>query len=182
MSPPSEPHSISIILHWAIAFLILAIFPIGIYMAQTHTLELYDLHKSLGVIAYIIIVFRLIWVFWKGEIKSIAENPREKALAKFVHRLMLILTFLVPTFGMMYSASAGYGFGIFSWRIVPLNLVNGEVLPLSPLLKPILLLSHEITSYAMMLIILGHIGAAFKHHFLDKDTTLKRMLGLRTNR
>lgn len=176
MSAPHKPHKISILFHWIVAALILLLFPLGVYMAKTHSLQYYDLHKSLGVIAYILIVLRLIWIYRNGEIRSLSQNPLEKAMAKIVHRLMLGLSFFAPLFGMLYSTAAGYGFGIFAWRIVPVNLIDDKVVPLSLSLKPILLLVHEVTSYLMMFIVLGHIAAALKHHFFDKDETLIRML------
>ena len=37
---------------------------------------------------------------------------------------------------------------------------------------------HEYLGYAIIALAVLHAGAAFKHHFINKDNTLRRMLGL----
>ena len=36
--------------------------------------------------------------------------------------------------------------------------------------------AHVILNYTLIVVLIGHIGAALQHHFIKKDTVLSRML------
>jgi cytochrome b561 len=81
---------------------------------------------------------------------------------------------------MLYSGGSGHGLSLFGWVIVPENpdIENpGNVIAYSETMSQFGETAHEILGYALVVAILLHIIGALKHHLLDKDRTLLRMLG-----
>ena len=68
---PSEYGLLSKALHWLMAAIIITLIAVGIYMAdlprdteeqKQYAFQFYNLHKSFGVLALMLIIVRLIWV------------------------------------------------------------------------------------------------------------------------
>lgn len=169
------------LLHWIIAIGFIGLSALGIYMANTESWPLYHWHKSLGIILFGIILLRVLWRLRQGwPIPLHAYARREQQLAKIVHWTLLLGTIAMPLTGMLYSGSSGNGFGIFGWTLLAANpdpANPGNVIPLSENLMQIGETLHEIIGYALILAIVLHIAGAFKHHVVDKDRTLLRMMG-----
>lgn len=87
----------------------------------------------------------------------------------------------MPVTGMIYSGSSGNGFGIFGIEIVPANVppAGGMAIPLSAGWSDLGQAMHGYLGYFLLGLIALHVAAALKHHLLDKDATLTRMLGRR---
>ncbi|SEB00974.1 cytochrome b [Alkalimonas amylolytica] len=168
-------------LHWLVAVGFIVVSLVGLYMANTDTWYLYPWHKSAGIVLFSIIVLRVGWRLWCGWPASVAHDRQaEQRLAKIVHWLLLIGTVLMPVTGMMYSGFSGHGFGVFGWQLVAANpdpLELGQVLPYSAYWSTLSRLGHMMAGYTMLIAIVLHIAAALKHHFVDRDPTLLRMLG-----
>lgn len=168
-------------LHWIIAIGFISLTLVGIYMANTDTSALYPLHKSTGVILFAIILLRVLWRLKQGWPAPVGQYQKiEQLSAKLTHWILLFGTLAMPITGMLYSGMSGHGFGIFGWTLVKKNYdpeQPGEVIPYSELLSTIGEQSHEIIGYTLVAAIVLHIAGACKHHFLDKDRTLLRMLG-----
>jgi len=168
-------------LHWIIAMCFIALTSVGIYMANTETHSLYSLHKSMGIILFVVILLRVGWRIKQGWPTPAGQYQKiEQRLSKITHWILLLGTVAMPITGMLYSGMSGHGFGIFGWTIVKGNYDPknpGEVIPYNELLSAIGEQTHEIIGYTLTLAIVLHIIGACKHHFLDKDRTLLRMLG-----
>lgn len=168
-------------LHWIIAICFIALTAVGIYMANTEAWSLYPLHKSVGIILFVVILLRVGWRIKQGWPAPVGEYPKiEQLLAKVTHWILLLGTIAMPITGMLYSGLSGHGFGIFGW-----TLVNGNYDPENPeqviahseRLSALSEQAHEIIGYTLAIAIILHIAGACKHHFVDKDPTLLRMLG-----
>ena len=168
-------------LHWIIAIGFIALSLIGIYMANTETFALYPIHKSTGIILFVFILLRVFWRLKQGWPAPVGQYQKiEQLLAKLTHWILLLGTLAMPITGMLYSGMSGHGFGIFGLTLVKSNddpEQPGEVIPYNELLSTIGEQSHEIIGYALVVAIVLHIVGACKHHLLDKDRTLLRMLG-----
>lgn len=168
-------------LHWIIAVCFIALTAVGIYMANTETHSLYSLHKSIGIILFVVILLRVGWRIKQGWPTPAGEYQKiEQLLAKVTHWILLLGTIAMPITGMLYSGMSGHGFGIFGWTIVKGNddpESPGEVIPYNELLSAVGEQTHEIIGYTLAVAIVLHIAGACKHHLLDKDRTLLRMLG-----
>lgn len=168
------------LLHWIVAIGFIGLSALGIYMANTETWPLYHWHKSLGIILFGVILLRVVWRLLQGwPIPLNSYERREQVLAKIVHWTLLLGTIAMPITGMIYSGSSGNGFGIFGWALVqatpdPGN--PGSVIPYNESLMQVGETAHEIIGYGLIVAIVLHIAGAIKHHLIDKDRTLLRML------
>lgn len=166
-------------LHWLVGIAILSLIAIGLYMARTEVWALYPIHKSVGVIVFILALIRIGWRWKEGWPKPFGDYPRaEKLAAKATHWLLIIATLALPLSGMLYSGASGHGFGIFGLVLVPENhLATGEVIPYNEALGLAGQTAHTWIGYAVIALLCLHAGGALKHHFVDRDATLRRMLG-----
>ncbi|MGB7994663.1 MAG: cytochrome b, partial [Photobacterium halotolerans] len=97
----------------------------------------------------------------------------EKALAKLAHLVIYVLLFGLFVSGYLISTSDGRGIEVFDWLTVP---SMGELFPdQSDVAGEI----HEYLAYALIGLATLHAVAALKHHFVNKDNTLKKMLGVK---
>jgi cytochrome b561 len=86
------------------------------------------------------------------------------------HGLMYALFFIVPLVGWAYSSAAGFPIVWFGVLALP-DFVSADK-ALAELIKP----WHEISAFALAALVVVHVGAALKHHWIDKDGLLTRML------
>jgi cytochrome b561 len=162
------------ILHWCSAFLILGLFLLGLWMVElTYYSQWYKLaphwHKSVGLCLFFVTIFRLIW---KTTTKApVIEGQRwEKFAAKLLHHLFYVLLFAVFISGYMISTADGRSIQIFNWFALPglgAFFENQE---------DIAGVIHFYLACAIIALAIVHALAALKHHFINKDNTLRKML------
>lgn len=166
------------LLHSIIGFGMIAMIALGIYMSETEQFDLYDIHKSFGVLVFLLALGRVIWRFNKGWPETIVDSPKWQLLAaKFTHWALLLSTMLYPISGMMMSGSGGHGIYLFGLELIGSNYdpVTNKAIALNGSLAG---LGHEIhgsITYFIIAIIVLHIAGALKHHVIDKDATVNRM-------
>lgn len=171
---------ISIALHWLVALMVFGLFGLGLYMVD---LSYYDswykgsvaLHKSLGISLALLLSLRILWRIASAQPESLlaASKKLQRQLALWALRLLyaLLLTLLVS--GYMISTADGRAIAVFDWFEIPAlpwqftrqeNLA-GDV--------------HFYLAWSLISLVALHALAALKHHFFDRDNTLKRMLSPR---
>lgn len=162
-------------LHWIIALLIIGMLALGIYMADLpinplkH--KLYGWHKQVGILILMLVGVRVVW-------RLVSVDPTlpphmaawEKFAAKAMHYLLYIFMFAMPLTGWAMSSAAGFPASFFGLFVMPDLVAPNEAL------AKLLGETHEILGYSLIVLIVGHAGAALKHHFIDKDDVLRRML------
>jgi len=167
----------SILLHWATALLIIALFTMGQVMEGMprgfEKSELMDLHKSLGMLLLILVFIRLTWRLFQGFPQ--AANPSATFLnmiSRLWHWALLIMIIAIPVTGFI-SSDAGFSdvpfFGLFTFP---------DILGFDHELHEQFEDIHGVLTKIIIPLVLIHVLAAFKHHFWDKDTTLKRIVGM----
>lgn len=168
----------TIVLHWLVAASIIGLIALGIYMVETESWHLYDIHKSIGLLTFVAILARLAWRWRNGLPQPVRPMSRlEHVTAVAAHVVLLVLTVVLPLSGMLYSGASGHGFGIFDWEIFPANHRGDQAVPLSAQWSDIGQTLHGFLGYLLLALIVLHAAAALKHHLVDKDATLRRMLG-----
>jgi cytochrome b561 len=175
---------LTIALHWVIALGMIALIGVGFYMATFEYYPLYDWHKSFGVTLFVVILLRIWWRMKNGWPVPVRKFPAlEHRLAQVTHWVLIVGTLLMPISGMMYSGLGGYGIKVFGWVLVPgnKNLTTGKTEPLHAGLSELGETTHEWLGYLLVGAIILHLIGALKHHLFDKDRTLLRMLGRKTN-
>ena len=167
---------VAILLHWIMAILIVGLFVLGVYMVD---LDYYSKwynaapwwHKSVGMLVFFLLLVRIVWMFTNQRPSPLVSYQRWEILAaKVTHILFYVLLLLVSISGYFITTAKGASIDMFGWFDIPalmhldkdLAEISGEI--------------HEIAAYVMALLFLLHVCATVKHHFLDKDATLIRIL------
>ena len=165
----------AVTLHWLIALLISAALPLGLYMhdlpLSPHKLRMYSYHKWIGVTVFLFSVIRLTWRATHRP-PPMPETMRnwEKIVAESVHFLLYALIFIIPISGWLMSSAMGFQTVWFG--VLPLPDLVGKNKVLADQLHEV----HENLNYGMLLLLLAHVGGALKHHFIERDDVLVRML------
>lgn len=89
------------------------------------------------------------------------------------HGLLYVLLFVAMVSGYLISTADGSAISVFNWFDVP--SVTGRVKGMEDIAGEV----HYWTTWAIVVLAVVHALAAIKHHVLDKDDTLRRMLGIR---
>jgi cytochrome b561 len=166
----------AIVFHWLIALLIVGAFTMGLVMTDipgiTPTkLKYYTWHKWAGVTILTLATLRLLWRLKNGAPPYPASMPAwQTRAANGLHALLYVLMFAVPLSGYFYTLASGI-------PVVWFGLVELPVLiDANPALKPVFKAAHFWLNMLLATLVAAHLGAALKHHFIDRDGVLKRML------
>lgn len=164
----------SIFLHWLIALLIILLLAMGIYMVRIPIsalkLQLYGWHKELGFLVLILVCLRLPWRLLNLQ-PALDELPSwEKFAARSVHWIFYGFMFAIPLSGWLLTSAAGLPMSFFGWFVVP-NLISPDENQRILFTK-----IHQWLSYGLIAVIGLHTAAALKHHFVNRDNILRRML------
>lgn len=170
---------VAVALHWVIAFSIIVMIPLGMYMEDlpiSIRFDAYAIHKSIGITVLGLSIFRLIWrLLNPPPVLPAAMKFHEIVLAKITHWLFYFLIVAMPLSGwLMVSASRKYP-TVFFWLgevpFIPMPIgIDGKAT------SHLFAEYHELLAYGTLVLIALHIGAALKHHFIHKDNVLARML------
>lgn len=170
----------TMIMHWLVGFGMIALLAIGWYMATYEVYPLYHWHKSFGILIMLFVVMRVLWRMKEGWLKPVSHMSAVEALiGKLVHWTLLIATILFPISGMLMSGAGGYGLKLFNIELLAANVdpITNKTVALNKDLAGFGHEMHEILMWVLAVTVVLHVLAVFKHHFILKDRTLKRMLG-----
>ncbi len=164
-------------LHWLIALLILISFSVGLYMSDLPfspaKLKIYSWHKWAGVTIFLLVVVRSLWRFTHTPPPMPGAMPRwQKWSAEGAHVLLYVLMFAIPLSGWLMSSAKGFQTVYFGVMPIPDLLTKNK--ELGDALEAV----HAWLNYLMIAIVAVHAAAALKHHFLDRDDVLRRILPL----
>lgn len=167
--------------HWLTALLILTLIPLGIYanglpfdtseqLAQKA--RLFSLHKTLGVTVFFVALARILWALSQPKPGLLhADRKIESLAAETVHWLLYGSLLLVPLSGWVHHAATD-GFAPIWWPL-------GQNLPFVPKSESLAATAaglHIVFERVLVASIFLHFAGALKHHIIDKDATLRRML------
>lgn len=164
-------------LHWLIAGLTVTLFVLGIWMVD---LGYYDAwyhrapwwHKGLGAIVTMLVLFRFVWQYLSPSPRALASIPRWQQLAAHsVHILMNMLIILLAITGYLVVTAKGQELNLFDLIRIPATITG--ITNLEDDAGKL----HLLVAWLLIGLAVLHLLAALKHHFVDKDATLKRMLG-----
>ncbi len=166
---------INIALHWGMAVAIIGLFSLGLYMVD---LDYYNpwyhrapfIHKSVAILLAMVYLFRVVWRLINPKPQSLSSKRWQQRAAKIVHGLFYVLLALMFLSGYFISTAEGHGVSVFDWFEVPAFVLGideqadiaGEF--------------HEVFAWLLISLAVGHALIGLKHHFIDRDNTLKRML------
>jgi len=168
---------IAIALHWLVTPAVFFLFALGWWMTG---LDYYDnwyklgpwWHKSIGVLLFLVVIFRLSWrIFTPPPQPLSSHQPWEIRLAHTAHLLLYSLLLVTMLSGYLISTADNRPIEVLGWFSVPATItsiadqedVAGKI--------------HLIVASILIGLVLLHAAAALKHHFIDRDRSLKRILG-----
>ena len=162
-------------LHWLIALLILGLLGLGFYMhdlpLSPQKLQLYSWHKWAGVTVFLLVIVRLAWCVTHQPPPLPAGMPRwQQWAAHTTHVLLYLLMLAIPLSGWLMSSAKGFQTVWFGVLPLPDLLAKDKVL------GDLLATLHMSLNLLLVALLVAHVGASLKHHFINKDDVLLRML------
>lgn len=166
---------LSITLHWLMALGVIGLFGLGLYMVDLSYYDSWyrgslDLHKSVGICLAGIWLLRVIWRSTGPSPMPLSNKPSDIALARWAHRLLYLGLLALMLTGYLISTADGRSISVFGlvdmpalpWALEQQEDIAGD--------------AHYVLAWGLIGLTTLHALAALKHHFVDKDNTLKRML------
>ena len=166
---------ISIVIHWLMAIAIFFMFGLGLYMVDLTYYDAWykgslDLHKSLGMVVLGFLIFRVFWRVITTQPTALTGPKWQQRMAHWMHQILYVVMLLLMVSGYLISTADGRAIVIFDlinipalpWHVQNQEDIAGEI--------------HAILSWLLIGLSVAHALASLKHHFINKDRTLKRML------
>lgn len=164
---------VAIFLHWFMALLIIGLLAEGLYMVympvSLQKLMFYGWHKEYGLLALALVMLRFIWRL-TNQVPQLALPKLEILAARAVHYAFYGFMFAMPITGWLLTCAAGLPPSFFGLFTLPNVIAANEENRL--LLQTV----HQFLGYGLIACICLHTAAALKHHFINKDNILKRMI------
>ena len=164
------------ILHWVMAISVVGMFILGLWMVDlgyydTWRKDAPEIHKSIGILLFGLLVFRVFWRWLKGvPLPLQSHSPLERVSAHAAHLALYGLLFAIMISGYLISTADGRPISVFGLFDVPAlgslfekqEDIAGDI--------------HLVLAISVISVATLHGLAALKHHFIDKDKTLMRMI------
>lgn len=175
--------------HWLTALGIFLALPLGYFANElAHAIEnpevsateaqvaraalLFSLHKTIGLTVFFTALARILWALSQPKPGLLnGDTILESRLAEVVHWLLYGSLVAVPLSGWVHHASTT-GFAPIWWPF-------GQSLPFVPKDEGVAQITatlHFLLQWVLVGALVLHIMGALKHHVIDKDATLRRML------
>jgi cytochrome b561 len=175
--------SVAIFLHWIIAVGILALLVLGLTMTHVtlplmRKFQLYQLHKSIGITILLAAFVRLAWrITHRPPPLPTHMTATERSAAEGGHLVLYILLFGLPLTGWALVSASVLNvptllYGHIHWPHLPFLSNLPHKAPVEAVLKQV----HRYAAWFFSAIVLGHALAALRHHFVQRDEVLRRML------
>lgn len=164
------------LLHWLVAIVVLGLFGVGFWMVDLGYYDYWNklaphYHKSIGILLLVVMVFRVAWRFFNvTPVTPRVLTPKEQKASHYMHIVLYIMIFGMCVTGFLISTADGRAIYVFNWFSVPslgAFVDNQEDIAGSV---------HEWLSYGLIGLAIIHMLAALKHHFINRDDVLTRML------
>lgn len=163
-------------LHWIVAALIVGGFALGWTMTRMpgitpDKLRFYSWHKWIGVTVLALAVLRIVWrLTHRAPPLPNCMSAWQRCAAHAVHVALYALMIAIPVSGYLYTAAANV-------PVVYLGLIPmPQLIAPDPVLKVWFKSIHIALDYGLLALVAGHVAAAFKHQWIDRDGLLGRML------
>jgi cytochrome b561 len=164
----------AIVLHWLVALLIFATFPLGVYMQDLplspYKLKLYSYHKWIGITVLLLLAIRLSWrLTHTPPPLSDSVAAWQRRASAIVHGLLYLLMVAIPLSGWLMSSAKG--FPVVWFGVLPLPDLVGKDKALGDLLASV----HQVLNFTLLGLVILHVAAALQHHFIERQPFLQRM-------
>ena len=160
--------------HWFIFLMVVGMLIAGAIMDNlpngTAKSLVMGLHKSTGVAILLLVLLRLCWRIINPKPRDLGVNQFENKLGWLMHIFLYILLISQPITGIVMSQLSGYPVKFYGLFTLPALFGN------NPTLGKVFGEVHSVIATLLAISIVIHVAAALKHHFIDRDRTLMRMI------
>ena len=166
--------AVSKTLHWLIVVLVIVQYTLAEAvedMSGYGKLVTLARHKSIGLTILGLAILRLLWR-WMNPTPELPAGmkPWERWAAKLSHFLLYALLFAMPLAGWALSSASNFPVRWFGLVTLP------DFVPADKELQHLFHELHEGLFKVLVTLAVVHVAAALRHHFVNKDNVLKRML------
>ena len=177
---------VAIALHWAIAALLAFEVALGLNMEDAEgsaKFTVFQLHKSVGITILLLVLLRIVWRFRRRP-PPLSASGWERGLARVVHGAFYLLLFALPISGWIVVSTSKFVVPTLLYGTIPWPHVPG-LSTLAAGAKQAWNHTAEFVHVNLVTVLYGlvalHIAGALKHHFIDRDGDMARMVpGART--
>ena len=180
---PARYDDVAVGFHWLIAILIVGQLAVGKYMtglpeADAARFVLTQWHKTFGILVLAFATLRLLWRFGHRPPPEPDTVPAwQRRTASLVHVALYALMLALPLTGWLLVSWSSFDVDTYLFDVIPWpHLPNPGLMPEGPATEDALHAWHAIAGNVLIVLLLAHAGAALKHHFVDRDAVLVRML------
>ena len=174
---PQAYHGLSKFQHWLMAAIWIAAWGIGFVAVHLRDQlnghhQLTFLHKAIASTVLFLTALRIVWRL-THPVPSLpaSMSPALQRAAHLGHYLLYAVALLaLPLSGWIWSSVAGKPIMMMGLFVLPpLTAAAPEYYDTAKMV-------HQWLAWLIGLVVLGHIGAALKHHLIDRDGVLDSML------
>jgi cytochrome b561 len=166
--------SVAKFFHWIIALGLLGNGIWGLLMTDMSPsmskINIYALHKSIGLTVLALLALRVAWRLYDRAPPDEPAPRWQRLAAHATHVLLYLFILALPLSGWMFNSLHGYPLQWFKLFNLPALVAKND--ELAHTVRNV----HEYLFYLLLLVLIGHVGAALKHHVFDQDNVLRRML------
>lgn len=163
--------------HWLTAVVFIALTILGMVLEQMggergdSFFQLMGLHKGLAIVLMGLVLLRLVWLFVdRARVTQEPVAQWQSLLARVVRLVLWVGLIAMPLSGWLMSNSAGHPVGFFG--LFELPAITPESEPVHELAEVV----HGLLPKLLIVAMLLHLVGALKHHWVDRDGTLSRMI------
>lgn len=171
---------ISILIHWLVALSVYGMFALGLWMVSLNYYDAWyhkapEIHKSIGFVLFLLMIFRVLWRFISPPPKALDSYSNLVKISSILVQISLyLLLFGIFLSGYLISTADGQPISIFGYFEIPAIWSDEGIQADSAGVV------HLYLAWILIILSILHALAALKHHFIDRDVTLKRILGIRS--
>ncbi len=165
------------LLHWLTALTVVGMFALGLWMMELSYYDSWyrtapDIHKSIGIALVMVTALRLVYKFVMPQPGALpGHSPLVRVAAKVVHSVIYLLLLVMFVSGYLITTAKGDSLVVFGGYLEIPSVFSG-VDNLEDKAGEV----HEIVAFTLIGLAVLHALAALKHHFIDRDDTLLRMI------
>lgn len=161
--------------HWSVAIFFMVMLIAGLTLeygglSKADNFTLLKFHKAMGVLLFLWGLWRVGYRLVQGFAEPVSIVERWQQIAsKAIHNLLLLAVVMMPVSGLVMALFSGYPTDVFGLVTIP---SIEKIDSISMFARSV----HKWVAYVFITALFLHIGAALKHHFINRDQTLTRMI------